>query len=67
MNERNEIQIPQILDGMVRPAARLITLVEDNDPRAKPILQELYLKGGKSLVIGITGPPERARARFPIS
>ena len=42
---------------MVRPAARLITLVEDNDPRAKPILQELYLRGGKSLVIGITGPP----------
>lgn len=57
MNDRNKIQIPQILEGMVRPAARLITLVEDNDPRAKPILQELYLKGGKSLVIGITGPP----------
>ena len=57
MNRRNQIEISQILDGMVRPAARLITLVEDNDPRAKPILQELYLRGGKSLVIGITGPP----------
>lgn len=57
MKNNNQIQISQILEGMVRPAARLITLVEDNDPRAKPILQELYLKGGKSLVIGITGPP----------
>ena len=57
MSNRYQIQISQILDGMVRPAARLITLVEDNDPRAKPILQELYLRGGKSLVIGITGPP----------
>ena len=57
MNRRNQIEISQILDGMVRPAARLITLVEDNDPRAKPILQELYLRGGESLVIGITGPP----------
>ncbi len=57
MNSDNQITVSRILDGMVRPAARLITLVEDNDPRAKPILQELYLKGGKSLVIGITGPP----------
>ena len=67
MNRRNQIEISQILDGMVRPAARLITLVEDNDPRAKPILQELYLRGGKSLVIGITGPPAQGKVRFPIS
>ncbi len=42
---------------MVRPAARLISLVEDNDPGVRPILQELYRRGGESLIIGITGPP----------
>ena len=57
MKKSNQIKISQILDGMVRPAARLITLVEENDPRAKPILQQLYLKGGRSRVVGITGPP----------
>ncbi len=57
MLNKNKINISQILGGIVRPAARLITLAEDNDPRAKPILQELYLRGGASLVIGITGPP----------
>ncbi len=57
MNASHGIEISQILDGMVRPAARLISLAEDGDPEARPLLKELYQKGGNSLVVGITGPP----------
>ena len=57
MNASHGIEISQILDGMVRPAAMLISLAEDGDPEARPLLKELYQKGGNSLVVGITGPP----------
>ncbi len=57
MNMDTQATVSRIQDGMVRPAARLITLVEDDPARARPVLQELYSRGGGSLVIGITGPP----------
>lgn len=57
MNDSDHIEISQILDGMVRPAARLISLAEDGEPGARPLLKELYQRGGKSLTVGITGPP----------
>ena len=57
MNFSGQIEISQILEGMVRPAAKLISLVEDNDPGARPLLKELYRRGGESLIVGITGPP----------
>jgi len=43
--------------GEVRSCARLITRIEAGDPTANPILRTLYLAGGRTPVIGITGPP----------
>jgi LAO/AO transport system kinase len=43
--------------GDIRTCARLITRIEDGDPTANPILQQLYLVGGRTPIIGITGPP----------
>jgi len=47
----------RILEGDKRAAARLMTLVENNDPCAKDELKKLYQHTGKAHVIGITGPP----------
>ncbi len=43
--------------GDYRALARLITLVENEEPEAVEALQELYPYTGKAQVIGITGPP----------
>lgn len=40
-----------------RAAARLISLVENNDPKGIEILSSLYQHTGKARIIGITGPP----------
>ena len=40
-----------------RAAARLITMIENNDPEAIKIISELYQYTGKARIIGITGPP----------
>lgn len=47
----------ELLAGNKRAAARLITLLENDDTKAIEILKELYYKTGKARVIGITGPP----------
>jgi len=43
--------------GDVRSCARLITQIEAGDPSTHPILRVLYLAGGRTPIIGITGPP----------
>jgi LAO/AO transport system kinase len=47
----------EILAGSPRAAARLITWLEDEDPRAYPVMEELFSHTGKAYVIGITGSP----------
>ncbi len=47
----------RVLAGDQRAAARLITLIEDGDPRAGPLLAELFPHTGQALVVGVTGPP----------
>jgi LAO/AO transport system kinase len=49
--------------GHIRSAARLITRIERDDPGMVAMLQALYRLGGRSRVIGVTGPPAPARAR----
>lgn len=49
--------IAPILQGQVRAAAKLITRVENGEPGIRPLLRELYLRGGKARIVGITGPP----------
>ncbi len=46
-----------ILAGKSRPLAQAITLVESHDPRATPLLAELYPETGRARIIGITGSP----------
>ncbi len=43
--------------GDIRRIARLISRIEANDESLRPLLECLYLAGGRTPVIGITGPP----------
>jgi LAO/AO transport system kinase len=47
----------RVLKGDVRAVARAITLVEDGAPEAPALLARLFPHTGKSLVVGVTGPP----------
>ncbi len=49
--------IERILQGDVRAAGRLITMVENATPEAVAALKELYPHTGHAYVIGVTGPP----------
>jgi LAO/AO transport system kinase len=46
-----------VLNGKRRSLARLISLIEDEDPIAIDALSQLYKKTGKAHIIGVTGPP----------
>ena len=43
--------------GDRRALARAITLVENRDPGAEPLLQDLYPDTGRAFTVGVTGPP----------
>ena len=43
--------------GNKRAVARLISMMENNDPEAFQIIRENYTKTGRAKIIGITGPP----------
>jgi LAO/AO transport system kinase len=47
----------KVLKGDVKAAARLITLIEDEDPAANTEMETLYPRTGKAYIIGITGAP----------
>jgi len=51
----------ELVEGILkkdkRSAARLITLIEREDPKAVDALKKLYKYTGNSYIIGITGPP----------
>ena len=49
--------VDAIRRGDLRAAARLITRIEAGDPDLDPTLEALHALGGKTPVIGITGPP----------
>ncbi len=49
--------VQKILEGDRRALARMITLLENRDPEANNLLQELYPQGGNAYTVGITGPP----------
>lgn len=46
-----------ILAGDVRALARAISLVENGDPAAVPLLRALFPRTGTAYLLGITGPP----------
>lgn len=43
--------------GDIRTCARIITRVEHDAPDSEALLRALYKSGGKSQIIGVTGPP----------
>ncbi len=47
----------EVLRGSVRAMARLITLVENEDPRSFEFLGSIYPHTGRAHVLGITGSP----------
>lgn len=49
--------VEELLQGSRRALARLISLVENNDPQKEEILQRLFPHTGKAYLIGITGAP----------
>jgi LAO/AO transport system kinase len=46
-----------VREGDRRALARAISLVENGDPIAYPLVRELYPETGRAAVIGVTGPP----------
>ena len=49
--------IKGVRSGDRRALARAISLVENGDELAYPVVRELYSETGKAAVIGVTGPP----------
>src|SRR5690242_11843248 len=47
----------RILAGDTRALAQAATAVENRRPEAEALLQELFPRTGRALVLGITGPP----------
>lgn len=52
-----KIDAQKILDGDQLAGARLIRLLEEQNPDAMKVLKSLYPSTGNAYVIGITGPP----------
>lgn len=53
----NEGLLKGVLNGDFRSIARLITLVEDGDPRSSNLLRALFPHTGRCFTIGVTGSP----------
>ena len=49
--------VEQLLNGEKRAAAKLISLIEDEEAQASEALAELYPHTGKAHIVGLTGPP----------
>ena len=58
---RRELTLDQLVAGVRagdrRALARAISLVEDGDPLAYPLVQEVYPSTGRAAIVGVTGPP----------
>jgi LAO/AO transport system kinase len=46
-----------VRSGDRRALARAISLVENGDPLAYPLVRELYPETGRAAIVGVTGPP----------
>lgn len=49
--------LDKFLNGDLLSASRMMTLVENGDPLAWPIMREISQHTGKAYIVGITGPP----------
>jgi len=46
-----------VRSGDTRALARAISLVEDDAPQAQALVRALFPHAGRSLIVGVTGPP----------
>ncbi|MFH2131348.1 MAG: methylmalonyl Co-A mutase-associated GTPase MeaB [bacterium] len=51
------VSVEKILAGDIRAVARLIRMIDDENPQARAILKQLFPHTGRAVVIGLTGPP----------
>ena len=49
--------VDQVREGDKRAAAKLISMIEDDDPGATAALAEIFPHTGKAHIVGLTGPP----------
>ncbi|NJE04942.1 methylmalonyl Co-A mutase-associated GTPase MeaB [Thermococcus sp. M36] len=49
--------VERMLKGDKRATARLITLVENDEEKAREIIRKIYPHTGNAYIVGITGPP----------
>jgi len=49
--------VDEVLKGDKRAAAKLISMIEDDDPGASEAIAAVYPRTGKAHVVGLTGPP----------
>ena len=49
--------VERLLAGDRRALARVVTLIENGAPQARPILAQLHAHGGRAHVVGFTGSP----------
>ena len=58
---RKELTLEELVSGVRasdrRALARAISLVEDGDPLAYPLVREVYPGTGGAAIVGVTGPP----------
>ena len=58
---RKELTLDELVSGVRagerRALARAISLAEDGDPLAYPLVREVYPDTGRAAIVGITGPP----------
>jgi LAO/AO transport system kinase len=58
---RKELTLDELVAGVRagerRALARAISLVEDGDPLAYPLVREVYPETGRAAIVGVTGPP----------
>ncbi len=58
---RKELTLEELVEGVRaadrRALARAISLVEDRDPLAYPLVRQLYPQTGGAAIVGVTGPP----------
>lgn len=49
--------VERLVRGEKRAAARLLTLVDDQDPKAGELLRRIHPHTGRAHIVGVTGPP----------
>jgi LAO/AO transport system kinase len=54
----------KILSGDLRALARAATAIENRRPEAMELLQELFPRTGRALIVGVTGSPGAGKSTF---